>query len=1185
MCNAEGVAFSHQHRTSRAFIARVRPKSWAPAQRRQGAARAAPGSGGVGREIGPVVTCQQALIRPPLFRETGLFVARRTWPVFIGSVLFALILIGGVSRLTSETETENLWTPRGAQVKTDKATYDANFGTGFRGESIYFKPKDGTNILTRDHFLEVLEFDTKFRRELTVEVEGTVYNFASICAKARPADAFCLAGGSPLEFIYNIETHRFDASFISDTNQLLSTINRASIDFTPDGSRETFSLDISNRHDLMANKRFDGAGQITEASTLRMSWFASRVNDTVRDEDCEGKDSEGNEMTRISCNPTVVWEDEFEKRVNEEFNKNSKFVFAHVQTASSIGNELSKVIGGDVISLNVGLFLIVLYAILVLGKFHPVLSRSALAFSGVASVGLAIGGTFGLGGWTGVPQTPVTSTLPFILLGIGVDDMFVLAGALGRAPMHLSAEERIGYMMKTAGTSILITTLTDMLAFALSTTTSFPALSYFCTWASFGILLDFIFQITFFVCACVWDEQRVAIPARDCFCCGCCCAKKGGCCDFCFVDEEQMQKKGCGVPCCCLTCQKDGGYLRGVLKDYYAPMLIKTPVKVIVIVVFFGILGLGAYGSTQLNENFSLRFFVPSDSPLNTVFDIQDEEFRTGSTSVSVLLDHSKDGGYLHQPSMRTDSAKIAQKMEMFPYFEAGSLVDPLRNFTTYIFETADAFPLSPHFFWVPEYAGRDWLARTSTVGTVTVYPSLRADDLTLPPPASTVVQGGISSGEWARLRTATYMEGIPADGSFSRDAYIKNTKLFYDVLAHFMTTPQGAGMRSYFAPQAWYEGFTDWIESLPEEEFIDGTFRLDKRRDLARGMLNDVHNGTARPKHPEKFCAALKYFLNSDAGKGFKIEPPLGDEADCYPASGDYNMSRIGVDMRCRVDDGACPLSNSTAEVEIMQGSRDAVKGTSADLNPRAYSFSWLFAEQYAVVRNEALWSILQAIIAVGVVTIIFISHWWTGLIVVGNIAMVLFDIIGIMWLWDISINSISIVYLVLAIGLAVDYSAHIAHAFMSATGTHNERVVTAITEMGADVAHGAMSTFLAVVVMSASKSYIFILFFRQFFAICLFGFCHGMIFLPVVLSLIGPGSSSDEDPSEKQLEAVAGDKAVVEHAQPSTISQAPGPVNAMGAIQGLQAEGNTFGDAPNLSVATPIAAVAADGRPEYPV
>lgn len=69
------------------------------------------------------------------------------------------------------------------------------------------------------------------------------------------------------------------------------------------------------------------------------------------------------------------------------------------------------------------------------------------------------------------------------------------------------------------------------------------------------------------------------------------------------------------------------------------------------------------------------------------------------------------------------------------------------------------------------------------------------------------------------------------------------------------------------------------------------------------------------------------------------------------------------------------------------------------------------------------------------------------------------------LMWLWDISINSISIVNLVLSIGLAVDYSAHIGHAFMGARGTRDERVRTALTEMGSDVMHGKQQQFFCAV------------------------------------------------------------------------------------------------------------------------
>ena len=58
----------------------------------------------------------------------------------------------------------------------------------------------------------------------------------------------------------------------------------------------------------------------------------------------------------------------------------------------------------------------------------------------------------------------------------------------------------------------------------------------------------------------------------------------------------------------------------------------------------------------------------------------------------------------------------------------------------------------------------------------------------------------------------------------------------------------------------------------------------------------------------------------------------------------------------------------------------------------------------------------------------------------------------------------------------------------------------------MGSSVFHGGLSTFLAISVLSLSKSYIFVVFFRMWFGIIIFAMSNGFLLLPVVLSFIGP-------------------------------------------------------------------------------
>lgn len=68
----------------------------------------------------------------------------------------------------------------------------------------------------------------------------------------------------------------------------------------------------------------------------------------------------------------------------------------------------------------------------------------------------------------------------FILLGIGVDDMFILMSGLASAPLGKSTEDRIGRTMQSSGVAITITSLTNVTAFAVGMLSSFQSVRNFC---------------------------------------------------------------------------------------------------------------------------------------------------------------------------------------------------------------------------------------------------------------------------------------------------------------------------------------------------------------------------------------------------------------------------------------------------------------------------------------------------------------------------------------------------------------------------------------------------------------------------------------------------------------------------------------------------------------------------------
>ena len=66
------------------------------------------------------------------------------------------------------------------------------------------------------------------------------------------------------------------------------------------------------------------------------------------------------------------------------------------------------------------------------------------------------------------------------------------------------------------------------------------------------------------------------------------------------------------------------------------------------------------------------------------------------------------------------------------------------------------------------------------------------------------------------------------------------------------------------------------------------------------------------------------------------------------------------------------------------------------------------------------------------------------------------------------------------------------------------DERAIETLANIGPAVMNGGFSTFLAFVTTVTSQSHTFVVFFKTMSLIVAFGLYHGLVFLPVLLSLL---------------------------------------------------------------------------------
>lgn len=184
---------------------------------------------------------------------------------------------------------------------------------------------------------------------------------------------------------------------------------------------------------------------------------------------------------------------------------------------------------------------------------------------------------------------------------------------------------------------------------------------------------------------------------------------------------------------------------------------------------------------------------------------------------------------------------------------------------------------------------------------------------------------------------------------------------------------------------------------------------------------------------------------------------------------------------------------------------------------------------EQYRVFKPELIESVLLSLLAVAIVVAFITVNLHLSMLILLSVCLVDFFLVALIYFWGMTMNMFTGIAMVIALGIAVDYSTHIAHTYLMARPptdckTNREKrhykAKKAISQMGSSVFHAAFSSFLALIPLAFAESYHFLVFFRTWTGITIFGFLNGLVFLPALMSEIGPLVSHDTDSKNEQEE-----------------------------------------------------------------
>jgi len=1024
-----------------------------------------------------------------MFRRWALFCAQYATLVILFGLAGVTLSCVGLTKLQILTDPVNLWSQSNSQAHQEKIYYEETFSPFYRIEQVIIYPASGAkpwlpfdgdanktfSSVFQMQFLssalklqqsilklEALQDDKPVKiTDICVQPLGN-----SICSVQSPLDWF--QGKEEnfhlLEEPTNLTSSARDGSTLqlNDNNTVHQPAYLKHFMTCFKNSLETQDKDYSKLPCLgpYGGPIFPHIGLAGYPDNSY--WKANSLVITV-----PIKNDHAVEKLRIA----KAWEKQFINLLTNYKDPNLRIAF---YSERSIEDEIERQSQSDIFTIAISYLVMFVYVAVSLGRSTNlrnflIESRIVLGLGGVLIVLASVLASIGILSFFGVRATLIIiEVIPFLVLAVGVDNIFIIVQALQRSARlpgqaEKSIEERISIVVGDVAPSLLLASLSESACFLIGTLTPMPAVRVFAMTASLALLVDFVLQMTVFLGLLTLDTKRQMSGRYDLICC--ITASKQNQTSLIGspevgsdqslprpeisshndsiitpmappdinnhdryppdVDAKYMLRRG----------DRDPSY--NLFESYVAPTLMNPVVRSMAVVIFVSWLCLSLSVIRNIDIGLDQTMSVPEDSYMQDYFSAQRSDLRVGPPVFFVL----KRGLNFSDEDERN---LVCSSDGCF----ASSLVSQISQAsrsseTTYIATASNS--------WIDDY--KAW---GSNSNCCRMFNQEKASKDSTSPSNHKSVHGYRDFMVYKNNKFCPY-------NTSDRDTRCKKCDLVN-------------ATSNKFNPEAFYEYAEDFLHDTPRTDCVSGG-------SAAYSNLVRIH------------------YYDKDTSTPPGTSPKISIDS----AFSSYHV----------------PLKDSKDFIESMKAARQIAQNIEDMLNVNLrsqptsldklqvfpYCFTYVFYEQYLTIWQQTFRNLSISMATIFVVTYLLLGcDLYISTVVVGTIASIVIDLMGLMYFWDIQLNAISLVNLVMAVGISVEFCSHIARAFALSQRTNPvDRAQDALVKMGSSVLSGITLTKIAgISVLAFAKSRIFkVYYFRMYMGIVLVGAMHGIIFMPIVLSL----------------------------------------------------------------------------------